>query len=361
MADEPLVSIVIANWNGACHLQDCLESISTQSYPSIEVIVVDNASIDGSVEMVKNRFPKVRLIENRTNLGFCASSNQGALASSGELLLLLNNDTTMQRDCVEHLVECIEHQDEKCIGCFPKVVFLFDPHIINAFGASWHVACHWRDARVGQIDLGQFSKSERVFGSIFPAVLLKRNTFIKIGMLDETFFSYCEDFDLCYRANILGYYFVTAPDAVVKHKYRSTAASAYKKRWQHYFFVRNYLAVFIKNYSLGNLIRHLPYALYRYLVKSALVSLRNRDFPGFFLHIRALLFLVAKLPRLLQARRWVQRHRVRADEQVWSYSDVEHRNLFHHFGSPVLSLLNVRAGLAGVRMYKVGDREYQIE
>jgi len=361
MPGKPLVSIVIANWNGEGHLEECLGSISAQDYSPVETIVVDNASDDGSVDLVRARFPGVKVIENGVNRGFCGGSNQGALAASGELLFLLNNDTAIAPDCVEQMVECIQEQDERCIGCFPKVVFHSDPHIINAMGAHWHARCHWRDARVGQLDQGQFSRPERVFGSIFPAVLFKRDAFFKIGMFDETMFSFCEDFDLCYRANIFGYHFVTAPQAVVRHKYRSTAASAYHQRWQHYFFVRNYLYVFLKNYSLKNLARHFPHALHRYVGKSALISLRRGDLKGFLMHVRALAFILVKLPKLIRARSFVQRNRLLSDEDIWSHSNVEHYNIFHHFGRPVLSLLNVRTGLSGLSSYKVNGKEYQIE
>jgi len=361
MVENPLVSIVIANWNGEAHLEECLGSIRAQTYSHVETIVVDNASNDSSVQLVREKFPDVRIIANDVNRGFCGGSNQGILAGRGELLFLLNNDTAIAPDCVEQQVACMNDQDERCLGCFPKVVFYSDPHIINAMGTHWHVRCHWRDARVGQIDLGQFSSSERVFGSIFPAVLLRREHFLKIGMFDDVMFSYCEDFDVCYRANILGYHFVTAPSAVVEHKYRSTAASAYKTRWQHYFFVRNYLYVFLKNYSLRNLVRHFPYAFYRYVAKSAIASLRGRDFGAFVLHLRAVAFILGRLPKLLKARRFVQRNRQERDEDVWSHSSVEHYNIFHHFGKPVLSLLNVRAGLSGLSSYHVAGKKYQIE
>ena len=361
MADKPLVSIIIANWNGASHLEECLASIEAQTYPNIETVLIDNASIDGSVELIRTKFPDVRILQNEINCGFCASNNQGARDASGELLFLLNNDTVIARDCVEQMAKVLLEQDEWCIGCFPKVVFHSDPHIVNAMGAAWHVRCHWRDARVGQIDLGQFTQPERVFGSIFPAVLRRRELFLRIGMFDETMFSYCEDFDLCYRANILGYHFVTAPRALVRHKYRSTAATAYRARWQHYFFMRNYLYVFLKNYSLKNLIRHFPYAFYRYVARSAIVSLKARDFRSLLLHFRAVAFVLGKLPKLLKARRFVQKNRVRNDESVWSFSNVEHYNIFHHLGRPVLSLLNVRVGLSGLRTYHVAGKEYQIE
>ena len=125
--------------------------------------------------------------------------------------------------------------------------------------------------------------------------------------------------------------------------------------------MRNYIYVFLKNYSLGNLVRRFPYAFYRYLVKSALVSLRRRDVRAVALHLRVVAFLLGKLPKLLKARRFVQRSRVLSDRDVWNHSHVEHYNIFHHLGRPVLSLLNVRVGLSGLRTYHVDGKDYEIE
>ena len=358
---RPLVTVVIVNWNGKVHLDECLSAVQTQSYPEIETILVDNASIDGSVELVRSKFPNVRISQNDTNRGFCEANNQAIRDASGELLFLLNNDTHIAQTCIEEMVKILQSRDDRCIGCFPKVLFYSDPHILNAMGVTWHKECHWRDARVGQLDLERSDAPERVFGSIFPAVLLKRDLFQRIGMFDETLFSYCEDFDVCYGANALGYYFVTAPKAEVKHKYRSTGTTAYRARWQHYFFVRNYLYVILKNYSLRSLVRHFPYVCYRYLVKSALVALRGRDLRAFLMHLRAAAFLIIKAPNLLRARRFVQRNRVKGDHELWDAANVEHRNLFHHMGKPVLSLLNVRVSAGKQDSYTVDGVEYKVE
>lgn len=108
MADKPLVSIIIANWNGASHLEDCLASIEAQTYRSIETVLIDNASVDSSVELVRAQFPRVRIVQNEINRGFCASNNQGAREASGELLFLLNNDTVIAPDCVEQMVKALK-------------------------------------------------------------------------------------------------------------------------------------------------------------------------------------------------------------------------------------------------------------
>ncbi|MBN1591806.1 MAG: glycosyltransferase family 2 protein [Candidatus Coatesbacteria bacterium] len=361
MEKTPLVSVIIANWNGKTHLEKCLSSIGAQSHPNIETILIDNASSDGSVDYVRKEFPSVHIIENEINRGFCGANNQGIAAAKGEFVFLLNNDTAIAPDCISEMLAVLEKEDDSSLGCFPKVVFYSDPHLINSLGTQWHKKCHWRDARVGRIDLGQFKESERVFGSIFPAVLLRRDAFERIGMFDETMFSYCEDFDVCYRANMLGYQFVTAPNAVVRHKYRSTAASAFRERWQHYFFMRNYLYVFLKNYSLKSLIRHFPYAFYRYCGKSAIAALKRRDVKDFAMHVRAVAFVVGKLPSLMRNRRFVQSNRKRQDEEIWSDANVEHYNIFHHFGRPVLSVLNIRTGLSDLTSYTINSEEYQIE
>ncbi|MBU4223242.1 MAG: glycosyltransferase family 2 protein, partial [Euryarchaeota archaeon] len=90
---SPLVSVIIVNYNGKQYLKNCLSSLSAQSYPAIEVIFVDNASSDGSVEYVRKEFPSVRIIESKKNLGFAKGNNLGIREARGELIATLNNDT----------------------------------------------------------------------------------------------------------------------------------------------------------------------------------------------------------------------------------------------------------------------------
>ena len=99
----PLVSVVLLNWNGQQVVEKCLKSLQKQTYSPLEVIVVDNASTDGSAELVKKGFPEVKLIVNKTNLGFGGGNNVGIRVSQGKYVMMLNNDTRLDPKCIEEL------------------------------------------------------------------------------------------------------------------------------------------------------------------------------------------------------------------------------------------------------------------
>ena len=99
------VSVIIPHWNGIDILADCLESLKKNTYPNIEIIVVDNASTDGSSEWISSHYPDIKLIRNNKNYGYAGGCNKGAEASSGEYLTFLNNDTIQNEDFIEHLAD----------------------------------------------------------------------------------------------------------------------------------------------------------------------------------------------------------------------------------------------------------------
>jgi GT2 family glycosyltransferase len=259
------ISVVIPNWNGGELLLRCLESLALQSIPPAELIVVDNGSDDGSADRAARRFPDCTILVNQENRGYAAACNQGARASRGELVLLLNFDTELDPGCLSGLLSAAEGLQPPWLGLFPKVVFADAERLINAFGAAWYSRLGWRDHRVGLPDLGQFSAPEQVFGSIFPAVLLQREEFLRSGGLEEGFFSYAEDFEFCYRAGALGQRFFTAPQAVVRHHYRATAALSGRRR--EFLHARNVLWLLLKNYQLSSLLLRGPRLVRRFVLE----------------------------------------------------------------------------------------------
>jgi len=108
----PLVSIVIPNWNGKKYLKDCITSLRNQTHNNLEIIVVDNASEDGSIEYLQTNFPDTKVIKHSSNLGFGAANNTGISAAQGEYTMMLNNDTRLEPECIEELVKSIE-KDER--------------------------------------------------------------------------------------------------------------------------------------------------------------------------------------------------------------------------------------------------------
>jgi len=358
---NPELSIIITNWNGRIHLSECFESLRKQTFRDYEILMVDNNSQDDSIEYTKDNFPEVKIIQSEMNRGYCGGNNLGCESSKGKFILFLNNDTVLHEDCLDELVKTLKSADGEIIGVFPKVKYYKNPQMINAIGVVWHKRIHWRDHRVGTFDFGQHKNTEVVFGSIFPALLIKKKEFIAIGMFDESFFAQCEDFDLCYRANILGYRFLIQPKAEILHKYRATSKELFRPHWHHYFFVRNYMLVFLKNYEMRNLLKHLPYAFYRYVIKGLMQSVKRFDYKFLFIYLRIIIYLILKSPHWMKRRKQIQSKRVIDDVKLWKDTQVEEFNPFNYKGRFVYSLLNLRASLNESLQYEVDGKLYTIK
>jgi len=354
----PEISVIIVNYNGKKHLKENLSSLFSQSFKDFEVIIVDNASWDGSVEFVKKYYPKrVRLIVNKTNRGFCGGNNDGIKAAQGNYLFLLNNDTVLDKDCLYHLYNFISHSDERCFAVFPKVLFYHTPCFINSAGVVWNYKNFWRDFRIGLLDFGQFKGSEKIFGAMFVGVLIKKDIFYKMGLFDENLFTYGEDFDVCYQANLLGYDLYLVPEAIIYHKFRSSSQEDRDPLWSYYLFLRNYYYVIFKNLSLRSIFKSLPFLLKLYFL-NLLWGFQNKEYKRFWLAIKVPLGLLKRFPSLIKKRIWLQKNRKRRDEEFWDFKEREDHNIFHYCNRPVLNILNVKTALYGSILYKKDGKDF---
>jgi GT2 family glycosyltransferase len=226
--DEPVVSIVIVNWNTRDILRQCLVSISQETALEHEIIVVDNASSDGSQGVVRSEFPGVTLIENETNKGFAAANNQGLAISNGNRILLLNPDTIVLESAIDRMVAWLDaHPSVGCVGCqvwedertIQRTGFS-DPGPLNLalveFGIQRLAPRHHL---IGRPEYGGWDRRDErdvdVVSGMF--MLLPRAVFEQIGYLDEAFFVYSEEADWCRRIREAGWRCVYAPEARILH------------------------------------------------------------------------------------------------------------------------------------------------
>ncbi len=221
------LSIVILNYNTKDLLKQTLESIKTSQ--KAETIVVDNASTDDSIDMLKNNFPRVKIVQNKQNLGFAAGNNQGIKVAKGKYILLLNSDTQIQDNAID---KCINYLDKH------SQVGILTPKLILSDGAI-DLASH-RGFPTPLNSLAYFTKLEQLFPNFKPfsgyhqtwkdfdtthpvdvvsgASMFIRDQVIKdIGLLDEQFFMYAEDIDFCKRAYAANWQIVYYPKATVIH------------------------------------------------------------------------------------------------------------------------------------------------
>jgi GT2 family glycosyltransferase len=214
----PRASIIIVNHNGKGYLDACLDSLQEGGELGYEVIVVDNASGDGSAEHVAACHPQVRLIRSETNLGFGAGNNLGARWARGDYLAFLNPDTEAEPGWLEALIVALEKDTEA--GLATALVLLMDePDRVNTCGNDMHVTGLTLCRGMG-VDRDAFSKTAEVGAVSGAAFAIRRELFETLGGFDESFFLYVEDSDLSLRARLAGHRLLAVPRAVIYHDYR---------------------------------------------------------------------------------------------------------------------------------------------
>jgi GT2 family glycosyltransferase len=216
-----LVSVIVVNWNGMACIEECLQSVERQSYASMEWLAVDNHSDDGSLPWLRQRcLEKWRLVELPSNRGFAGGVNAGIRRSHGEFVALLNNDAVAEPDWVLHLVECMSNPRVGMVAS--KIVFYDRRQVIDKVGHLFYPDGLNRGRGAGEIDRGQFDRSEEVFFPDGCAALYRRVMLADVGIFDEQFFAYGDDADLGLRARWRGWECRYAPPARVYHRHSQT-------------------------------------------------------------------------------------------------------------------------------------------
>jgi GT2 family glycosyltransferase len=245
----PLASIIIPNWNGIQHLPGCLDALRAQTYSHTEVILVDNGSTDGSQAFVAEHYPEVRMLALERNLGLTGGNNIGFEAASGDILISLNNDTEAHPRFVQALVDALLAHPEAGMAAAKMLLFDRRDHIHSAGDGYGRDGIPFNRG-VWQRDEGQFEEPGWIFGGCGGAVAYRRTMLDDTGMFDESFFMYCEDVDLNWRAQLAGWRCWYAPQAIVYHKLSATGGGPIAS----YHTGRNTLWVIAKNYP-GALLR----------------------------------------------------------------------------------------------------------
>lgn len=256
--NKPFVSIIVVNWNERDVLGECLTSLTHLAYPNYEIIVVDNASTDGSPDIVKEKFPEVKLIINDKNLGFAAGCNAGIKSVKGEMIALFTADEVVGPSWLNEIVKSIGNSPN--VGIAGGPILYYEPNnvvwsagfrIDGITGIDWRIG---HGSRLGQ--LGKIVDIDYVSGG---GLLIKKEVIKKIGLLDEGFFLYCEDADWNLRAKRVGYRCNFSPFAVIWHKRfypQKISLQAY------YFHARGIFRLYFKHFPLKYLITALFFQLF---------------------------------------------------------------------------------------------------
>lgn len=307
-------SVIIPNWNGSKLLEDCLSSITEQTFKDFEIILVDNGSTDNSLQYVRNNFPKVKIISLQKNFGFAKAINEGVRVSKAEYVIFLNNDTRVDKNWLGNLIKCADsHPEVISVNC--KLLNFFNKKTIDGVGILINEVGQAKSIGWQEKDSGQYDKEQYIFGATGGASLFKREDFIKVGLFDGRYFMYSEEVDFAFRAQFLGYKSIFCPKAVVYHKHKATSRKlpAHLEYWQF----RNMTQTIIKDFPANILLkkwRWLKIILVHF--NTYIYQLKNGFFWSPFL---ADLWILFNLPKLLNERRKIQKSRKVDESYIESF------------------------------------------
>ncbi len=303
MHNLKLFSIIIPNWNGGKFLPTCLDALARQTYQQIEVIVVDNASQDGSQALILDQYAAVKLIELPENRGFTGACNIGIKAAQGQFIALLNNDTEADPAWAAAVMDAFRRYPQ--IGIVASKMLLFDrrDHIHTA-GDYFTLDGRAGNRGVWGRDDGQYDREEYVFSACGGSSVYRRELLDQVGLLDDDFFFSMEDIDLAWRAQLTGWRCLYTPFAIVYHHLSATGGGVTAS----YYDGRNLIFTLIKNY---------PAALWRKYGKRVLWAQAKLAWEALQAwrgaaaraRLRGMLAALLYLPRLLKKRRVIQQMR----------------------------------------------------
>jgi GT2 family glycosyltransferase len=236
MREPPLVYVIVLTWNGKNNTLECLRSLQRMTYPIASVLVVDNASIDGSADAIRTEFPNVQLIINNSNLRYARGNNVGmkhALERGTEYVLLLNNDTVVDCEFLSQLVHVAE-SDKKVGMVGPKIYYYGEQKRIWFAGGRIEWWKGWVSHNgIREHDIGQYDAMKEVDYLTGCCMLVKREVIERVGLLDESYYIYGEDADWCIRAARAGYSLLYVPSAIVWHKLSASTGGHFSwfKNW----------------------------------------------------------------------------------------------------------------------------------
>jgi GT2 family glycosyltransferase len=293
------VTIVIPVWNSGKWIAGCLSSLSCQTYTNFDVVLVDNGSEDGSIEVVKKAtIPNLSIISLKKNYGFAVAVNVGVKSTKTPYVALLNVDTLPDSHWLERLVDAMDKAPDYVTSLASKMLIMDSPELIDSAGdlLSWYGTARKRGH--GE-DKGKFDQQDCVFSACAGAALYRASLFNEVGYFDERFTSYFEDIDLGFREKLYGYKTLYVPEAIVLHQGHSAGVTG---GYYVFLLTRNRLLTLIKNVPVAGCFRHLFQILYGQLYfllvyKHPMASVRGY-LSAFFL-----------LPDVLKDRKKIQASR----------------------------------------------------
>lgn len=330
----PFVSIIIVNLNGKKWLEKCFKSVLASCYPpdKFEIILVDNGSIDGSVEFIKGIFvddPRIRFLSNERNLGWSPANNEGIRLARGEILVCLSNDMEVDPQWLRQIVCAVRTSPKvgvvQCnsLSIWDRTTYDSAMNYLDRLGYAYGYAPR-RDEPV------------EVFFAEGMAFAATRKVIEEVGMLDDYYFMEYDDMDFSWRARLAGYSVLFVPSAKVYHARGATVGRTYFERLPNVtLYVRNHIATLIKNYELWNALRIVPIVTSMELAKIVYFFAKGEQRTA-VATFKGLMQVLFDLEIILRKRRDVQ--------LVRKVSDSEIMEIMHSFSlRPLFSFIGSQA------------------
>ena len=244
MSENPLVSVIVLNYNAGELLLNCIESIKKSAYKNLEIIVVDNISTDKSQKICKEKYPDIKLIQNDENFGYCEGNNIGIREAEGDYIIILNPDTIVESNWIEELISAYNKFGEglyqpKHLSLNEKTVYMSAGNMLNIFGFGYA-------REKGNKDENQFNKIEEIGYASGTCLFTSSAVLKKVGLFDPFIFLYHDDLDLGWRASQLGIKSYYVPTSLIYH------AESYSLKWnaeKFYWLERNRKYCILTHYS----------------------------------------------------------------------------------------------------------------
>lgn len=300
-----MIDIIIPNYNGIDLLPTCLDALRRQTRQDFLVTIVDDASTDGSVALLHEKYPEVQVITLPTNRGLAAAINTAIAATTQKYVVLLNNDTEADEHWLAALIGALEAQPGYAFAA--SKLRLFDRRdVLHSAGDGYHFDGIPYNQGVWELDHGQYDAVREVWGPCAGAAAYRRSVLESLAIdgrvFDEDLFMYCEDVDLNLRARFAGYRTVFVPDAIVYHKLSATGGGVLAS----YYCGRNFILVWAKNMPAAGLYNYFG-AFVRQQSSIAFEALRNVRGAAARARLRGQLAALRDLPRFWAKRQIVQR------------------------------------------------------
>jgi len=306
------ISVVIPNYNGIKYLERLLPALRAQTRPADQIVIVDDASTDGSVNWLRANAHDCELVVLERNCGFVGAVNAGIRRATGSLIALLNNDTKPAPAWLAALErELVAHPEAGSVAS--KMLFAEPPHRVNSTGIGCTDYGMVYDVGYGCDDGPEFAEAREVFGASAGAALYRRSMLDRIGLLDDALVMWYEDVDLAFRAQLFGYRCRYAPDAIVHHVGGGTVP--HRSPRSNFYWARNQLLVWMKNLPRDLLWKLLPGSLWLFTKHSLKMLLTQGD----AVPLRGYLAGLRQLPHIVRERRRIQPQRTVSSEALQQF------------------------------------------